>query len=98
VPLTLKVLANPKAEPAVRTGLLSLVLLLDEPHPDDAEATAAWQKMTVAIAKAGAELAKEFQDRRAFAATQRKTPPPKLKKLNFCVAPATAPSADERAP
>jgi hypothetical protein len=98
VPLTLKVLDNPKAEPSVRTGLLSLVLLLDEPHADDAEATAAWQKMTAAIAKAGAELAKEFQDRRAFAATQRKTPPPKLKKLNFCVAPATAPSPDERVP
>jgi hypothetical protein len=97
VPLATAALADPKAEPAVRTGLLSLVLLLDEPAADDADATAAWQKMTAAIAKAGAEMAQEFEDRRAFAATQRKTPPPKLKKLNFCAAPAQ-PTEERAAP
>ncbi|MEO8549606.1 MAG: hypothetical protein ABI678_06520 [Kofleriaceae bacterium] len=85
-------------EPVVRTGLLSLVLLLDEPAAEDAAAAAAWQKMSAAIQKAGAEIAQEFEDRRAFAATQRRNPPPKLKKLNFCAAPAAPATSDERAP
>jgi hypothetical protein len=89
VPATTAVFANRTADASVRDGLFSLVLLVPEPPPEDAQATAAWRAMITTIGNAGDKVARAFSDRRATAAHQRENPPLKLKKANFCAAPST---------
>ena len=96
VPATTAALANPATNSAVLDGLYSLVLLTPEPTADDVAGTQAWQAMIAAIAKGGDKLVKTFNDRRAIATKQRLTPPPALKKANFCAA-ATDPTAGSAA-
>jgi hypothetical protein len=88
VPAAQAVLTNPKAEPAVRDGLLSLVLLVDPPPADDEAAMDGWKELLAQIHKAGEPITKAFDDRRDVAEKQRKNPPPALKKTNFCAVQA----------
>ncbi|HEV7558269.1 MAG TPA: hypothetical protein VGO00_22525, partial [Kofleriaceae bacterium] len=90
VPAATAILANPKADPAVRDGIFSLVLLVGEPTADDAPALAAWQSMMAMVDKAGDKTSKMFADRRTVAERQRKNPPPALRKANFCAAQPAA--------
>jgi hypothetical protein len=90
VPATTAALANRTGDASVRDGLFSLVLLVPEPPPEDAQATAAWRAMITMLGNSGDKLARTFNDRRATAAHQRENPPLALKKSNFCAAPATA--------
>ena len=94
VPAVTAILANRHPDASVRDGLFSLALLTPEPSPDELVATAAWQAMTAAIVKADDKVAKTFTDRRATAARQRLTPPPALKKANFCAAAGTTATGD----
>jgi hypothetical protein len=97
VPAVTAVLANPHPDASVRDGLFSLALLTPEPLADDARATAAWQAMTAAIARADEKVARTFTDRRATAAHQRLNPPPALKKANFCAAASSPTGSDTTA-
>ncbi len=84
VPAVAAMVANPKAEPSVRDSLLSLMLLVPDPNPDDAKAIAGWNAMNAAIVKAGDKFPTAVKDRKATAARQRANPPPAFKKFNFC--------------
>jgi hypothetical protein len=95
VPAGIAVLTNPKADPAVRDGILGLLLLTPEPAADDPKAVATWQTMIAAVDKAGDTFAKQFRDHKAIAAKQRLNPPPKFKTRNFCGAPTGGGSATE---
>lgn len=87
VPATTDVLANAKADPAVRDGLLSLVALAAEPAAADPGAPG-WQAMLAALDKAGDKLSHTYKDRRAQAAVQRAKPPRAFKAKSFCAAQA----------
>ncbi|MFT3696305.1 MAG: hypothetical protein QM831_24405 [Kofleriaceae bacterium] len=94
VPLATKMLADPKTDSPTRDAILSVVLLIPDPPADDDKAMAAWNAMIAAVDKQGDKLS-TFKVRRAFAESQRSNPPPKMKKLNFCTAPATTGSGAE---
>ncbi len=94
VPSVAAMVANPKAEPAVRDSLLSLMLLVPDPSPDDAKAMAGWNAMNAAIIKAGDKFPTAVKDRKATAAKQRANPPPAFKKVNFCAVQVDATGSD----
>ena len=87
-PMATKLVADPKADPAVRDALLGLVLLLPDPALDDFLGIANWDVLTATISRAGEAMTKQFTERRTVATRQRKEPPAKMKNLNFCSAPA----------
>ena len=86
IPAALQVAQNPKADPAVRDGIFSLISLVPEPGPLDVPGAAAWDAMNIAIGKSGDKYARVLKDRRGIAQHQRTNPPPALKKSNFCAA------------
>lgn len=87
VPMAIRTLSDPKTDSATRDAILGVVLLMSDPPTDDEKATDAWNRMIAAIDKLGDKLS-TFKVRRAFAESQRSNPPPKMKKYNFCTAPA----------
>ena len=64
---------------AARESLLSLLALVPE------SSDPSWTQLA-----ADPAIAKLLRDRRAIAQRQRQTPPPALRKLDFCNAPAEA--------
>ncbi len=94
VPAAAKLLATPSADPITRDGVISLLAVVPDPPATDAAATAAWNALMAQIDRAGDRVSRMLKDRRAIAARQRKAPPPAMKRLDFCLAPA-APDAGE---
>jgi hypothetical protein len=68
--------------------LVDLLALVPEPPATDAAATAAWKKMMNTLDKSGEHLARTYNTRRAASARERVAPPPMIRKVNFCGAPA----------
>jgi hypothetical protein len=73
--------------------LAGLVALVPEPPPTDAPAVDAWKKVMAALPHAGEKIQRAFVNRRATAARERTNPPPMVRKVNFCTAAATFPTA-----
>ena len=60
----------------------------------DAPGQDAWKKAMAALAHAPDHLQRTFNTRRAASTHERTNPPPMIKKVNFCNAPAmTTPTA-----
>ncbi|HVR63575.1 MAG TPA: hypothetical protein VMU50_16860, partial [Polyangia bacterium] len=50
----------------------------------DPKAQAAWKALLAAIGKANERVQRTFSSRRATARHERTSPPPMIKKVNFC--------------
>ena len=94
VPAAAKLLATPNADPVTRDGVISLLAVVPDPPATDAAATAAWSTLMAQIDKAGGRASRMLKDRRAAVATQRKSPPAAIKRLDFCAARPAAPGTD----
>jgi hypothetical protein len=85
LPAAARVLARPPAEtpsdPLVRPDLVSLAALLAP--PTDAAARAQYDRVLEGI-RADPELARQHAARQARAQRQRTSPPPMVRKVNFC--------------
>ena len=69
-----------------------MVALVPEPgSTDDAKDQAGWKAMLAALAKASDKAQRTFNVRRASAARERVSPPPMIKKVNFCNAASASP-------
>jgi hypothetical protein len=95
VPATMEMLAKPKPDAPVISDLVGLLALVPEPlagPPDaegfDAAALSAWKGLLSALDKPGSKYGRIFRDRRALATQERLKPPPAMKKVTFCSAPA----------
>jgi hypothetical protein len=91
VPATAEALSDPKSPPTLLEDLASLVALVPEPAANaDPKAQAAWKALQAAIGKAPERVQRTFASRRATARHERTSPPPMIKKVNFCGAADTA--------
>jgi hypothetical protein len=97
VPAFVEVLGNPKAEGSMVEDIAGVVALVPEPAANDAKDLVAWKAMLAALAHADAKVQRTFNVRRASAARERVSPPPMIKKVDFCNAAATTtvPSLDQ---
>ncbi|HLK88602.1 MAG TPA: hypothetical protein VKZ18_01835 [Polyangia bacterium] len=68
--------------------LVDLLALVPEPPATDAAATAAWKKIITTLDKSSEHLARTYNARRAASSRERAAPPPMIRKVNFCGAPA----------
>ena len=85
VPATAEALGDPKSPPTLLEDLVSLVALVPDPAADaDPKAQAAWKALLAAIGKANERVQRTFSSRRATARHERTSPPPMIKKVNFC--------------
>lgn len=102
VPSLARAFADPKMEAAQLDDLAALVALAPEPvapdptstEPDALRATravAAWRAMLAALDKHD-RAQKTFVQRRVTARRERQSPPPMIKKIDFCAAAATNPN------
>ena len=87
-------LANPKTGSAILEDLVGLMALVPEPAATDAKATAAWKKVQGELAKAPEHLQRTYNTRRAASARERQSPPPIIRKVDFCNAPAVTSTAN----
>src|SRR5262249_33797194 len=100
VPAALELLSKDRGNSETIEDLLGLVAVAKAPK--EGESQAAWRSFTVALEKpSNARYAKIFAERRAAAARERDSPPPALKKVNFCISsppqePATTPPKASR--
>jgi hypothetical protein len=88
VPGLEELLGNPKADATLVEDLVGLTALVPDPPATDTAATAAWKKALALLPHAGEHLQRAFATRRAASAHERTNPPPMIKKVNFCSAPA----------
>ena len=79
---------HPKTETAVIEDLVDLIALVPEPPATDAAATAAWKKLIAELEHGADHLGRTYNARRAASAHERANPPPMIRKVNFCGAPA----------
>jgi hypothetical protein len=95
VPTMTEALAAPKPSSGLTEDLAGLLALVSAPAATDpAPVQEAWKKMTAALQKAGDKLPRVFANHRAVAARERATPPPMVRKVNFCnAADAAFPTA-----
>jgi hypothetical protein len=92
VPTFLQVVADAHADATMVEDLAGLVALVPEPGPrGDAKDGAGWKAMLAALAKGNEKAQRTFALRRTSAARERATPPPMIKKVNFCNAQAASP-------
>jgi hypothetical protein len=95
VPALTDMLAKPKADPAVVSDLVGLLALVPEPvsaptaEDYDATAASAWRTLVNGLDKPGTKFGRIFRDRRALATRERLVPPPAMRRVTFCSAPAT---------
>lgn len=94
VPAAAEMLAKPKADPTIVDDIVGLLALVPDPPTTDGNATAAWKAlMTTLDGKAAARSGRIYKERKATAAHERTSPPPAMRKVSFCGAPApTAPA------
>ena len=94
VPALAESLADPKADPTLVEDLVGLVALVPEPAAaSGAAAQAAWKQLTASFAHAGEHYQRTFNTRRAASLRERASPPPMIKKVDFCnVAAAATPT------
>lgn len=90
-------LGNPKTGPAILEDLVGLLALVPEPAATDAKATAAWKKVQGELAKAPEHLQRIYNTRRAASVRERQSPPPVIRKVDFCNAPAVTSTANAQA-
>jgi hypothetical protein len=98
VPAFNEALPDPAKPPAKNTAaavedLVDLLALVPEPPATDAAATAAWKKMMSALDHSVEHLSRTYNARRAASARERSSPPPMIRKVNFCGAPPAPPDA-----
>jgi hypothetical protein len=91
VPAFTEALANPKVEPTMLEDLAGLVALVPEPDAADAKGQGAWKAMMASLAKANDKVQRAFNARRTSAQRERTSPPPMIKKVNFCNAASPTP-------
>jgi len=96
VPAALEMLSKERGNSETIEDLLGLVAVAKAPK--EGESQAAWRSFTAALEKpSNARYAKLFSDRKAAAARERASPPPALKKSNFCISsPAEEPETTPR--
>ena len=76
--------------------IAGVVALVPEPDATDAKDLAAWKAMLATLAHANEKVQRTFSARRASAAHERTSPPPMVKKGDFCTAAAAAtPNLDQ---
>jgi len=75
---------HPKTETAALEDLVDLIALVPEPAVTDAAATATWKKLTVDLEHSADHLGRTYNARRAASAHERASPPPMIRKVNFC--------------
>jgi hypothetical protein len=94
VPALAESLADPKADPTLVEDLVGLVALVPEPAATSgAAAQAAWKQLTASFARAGEHYQRTFNTRRAASLRERASPPPMIRKVDFCnVAAAATPT------
>jgi hypothetical protein len=85
VPAAMALATDPKADPTTRDSVLSLISVVDDPPASDTIATAAWNELLARVDKIDG-ASKILRERRVSAAHQRSTPPPALKRQDFCLA------------
>ena len=88
VPAFVEALADAKAEGGMLEDIAGVVALVPEPDATDAKDTAAWKAMLAALGHADQKVQHTFAVRRASAAHERVSPPPMVKKVDFCTAAA----------
>lgn len=91
VPSAIEMIKSPNTDPSTRDAVISLLAVVPEPRPPDAE----WTELLATLDK-NPVLGKTFRDRRAIAARQRQGPPTTMRKVSFCNAstvPAATPTA-----
>ena len=94
LPALMTALADSKSDATLVEDLVGLVALVPEPAATDAPGQDAWKKAMTALAHAADHLQRTFNTRRAASTHERANPPPMIKKVNFCNAPAmTTPTA-----
>ena len=91
VPAFAESLADPHVDPTMLADLAGLVALVPEPDAADAAAQPVWKAMLAALGHASEKVQRAFSTRRAAAAHERATPPPMIKKVNFCNAASATP-------
>jgi hypothetical protein len=77
-------LGDPKTDATMLEDLAGLVALVPEPDATDAAGQASWKAMLAALAHAPDKVRRAFDVRRASAAHERTSPPPMIKKVDFC--------------
>jgi hypothetical protein len=91
VPSFTEALANPKVEPTMLEDLAGLVALVPEPDSTDPQGQGTWKAMMAALSKANDKVQRAFNARRSSAQRERTSPPPMIKKVNFCNAASPTP-------
>ena len=89
VPAFLEALGDPHTDPGTLEDIAGIVALVPAPEASDAKDFATWKTMLAALAKANEKVQHTFATRRASAARERTSPPPMIKKVDFCNAAAT---------
>ncbi|HVV51760.1 MAG TPA: hypothetical protein VHO06_18980 [Polyangia bacterium] len=82
-----------KGVTAAVEDLVDLLALIPEPPATDAAATAAWKKVMATMEHSSEHLGRTYAARRAASARERANPPPMIRKVNFCGAPAPTDAA-----
>jgi hypothetical protein len=91
VPAFTQSLGDPKVDPTMLEDLAGLVALVPEPDASDAKDQAAWKGMLGTLAHANDKVQRAYGARRTSATRERTSPPPMIKKVNFCNAAAATP-------
>jgi hypothetical protein len=84
VPAFTESLGDPKTDPTMLEDLAGLAALVPEPDATDVSGQASWKAMLAALAHAPDKVRRAFEVRRASAAHERTSPPPMIKKVDFC--------------
>jgi hypothetical protein len=97
VPAFLEELADPHPDAATLEDIAGVIALVPEPEASDAKDLATWKSMLAALGKANERIQHAFTTRRASAAHERTSPPPMVKKVDFCTAaaPTNVPKLDQ---
>jgi hypothetical protein len=93
VPALTTALADPRTDPTLLEDLVGLCALVPEPAATDAAGGDAWKKALAGLTRPGSHLQHTFTTRRAASVRERTTPPPMIKKVDFCNAAAMPTSA-----
>jgi hypothetical protein len=91
VPAFNAALADPKVDPTMLEDLAGLVALVPEPDAADAKDLVTWKAMLATLGHAPEKVRHAYESRRASAQRERSSPPPMIKKVNFCNAASPTP-------